>query len=60
MPVGVKLVPVPLGTSADLQVGQSVFAIGNPFGLDCDADHGVISALKRTINGESGRPIENM
>ena len=60
VPVGVKLVPVPLGTSADLQVGQSVFAIGNPFGLDQTLTTGVISALKRTINGESGRPIENM
>jgi S1-C subfamily serine protease len=60
VPVGVKLVPVPVGTSADLQVGQSVFAIGNPFGLDQTLTTGVISALKRTINGESGRPIENV
>jgi S1-C subfamily serine protease len=60
VPVGVKLIPVPVGTSADLQVGQSVFAIGNPFGLDQTLTTGVISALKRTINGESNRPIENV
>ncbi len=60
VPLGVKLIPLPVGTSADLQVGQSVFAIGNPFGLDQTLTTGVISALKRTINGESGRPIENV
>jgi S1-C subfamily serine protease len=60
VPVGVKLIPVLVGTSADLQVGQSVFAIGNPFGLDQTLTTGVISALKRTIDGESGRPIENV
>ena len=60
VPATLKLIPLPLGTSHDLQVGQSVFAIGNPFGLDQTLTTGVISALKRTINGESGRPIENV
>jgi S1-C subfamily serine protease len=60
VPLGVKLVPIPIGTSHDLQVGQSAFAIGNPFGLDQTLTTGIISALKRTITGESGRPIEDV
>jgi S1-C subfamily serine protease len=42
-----ELRPVPLGASADLRVGQSVFAIGNPFGLDQTLTTGIISALGR-------------
>ena len=41
--------PLPLGTSRNLQVGQSVLAIGNPFGLDHTLTSGVISALGRDI-----------
>ena len=60
VPATVRLVPLPLGTSRDLQVGQSVFAIGNPFGFDQTLTTGVISALKRSnLAGESGRPIED-
>ena len=44
-----KPTPVPVGTSHDLKVGQKVFAIGNPFGLDYTLTTGVISALNRTI-----------
>src|SRR5207253_7305796 len=55
-----KLTPIPLGESADLQVGQKVFAIGNPFGLDQSLTTGVVSALGRTINAVTGRPIEDM
>src|SRR5690606_20864360 len=36
--------PLPIGTSADLRVGQSTFAIGNPFGLDWTLTTGIISA----------------
>jgi S1-C subfamily serine protease len=52
--------PVPIGTSADLRVGQKVLAIGNPFGLDYTLTTGVISALNRTIGAEEGRTIENL
>ncbi|HEY3399474.1 MAG TPA: trypsin-like peptidase domain-containing protein [Geothrix sp.] len=41
--------PVPIGRSEDLQVGQAVTAIGNPFGLDHTLTKGVISALGRVI-----------
>jgi len=59
-PVGVSLVPIPVGSSDDLTVGQSVFAIGNPFGLDQTLTTGIISALKRTITGVAGNPIEDV
>jgi S1-C subfamily serine protease len=49
--------PIPVGTSADLKVGQSVFAIGNPFGLDQSLTTGIISALKRRLPTASGREI---
>ncbi len=42
--------PVPIGTSADLKVGQKVFAIGNPFGLDYTLTSGLVSALDRTLS----------
>lgn len=46
---------VPLGTSHDLRVGQKVFAIGNPFGLDWTLTSGIVSALDRTLSGEDNR-----
>lgn len=52
--------PVPIGTSHDLRVGQKVFAIGNPFGLDYTLTTGVISALDRSIQDEEGRIIEHL
>ncbi len=55
-----KLRPIPIGTSGDLQVGQKVFAIGNPFGLDQTLTTGVVSALGRTIQSVSGRAIEDV
>src|SRR5690606_16555854 len=41
--------PLPVGTSADLKVGQAAFAIGNPFGLDQSLTTGIISALSRRL-----------
>jgi S1-C subfamily serine protease len=55
-----KLRPLAIGTSGDLKVGQKVFAIGNPFGLDQTLTTGVISALGREINAENGRTIEGV
>lgn len=47
--------PVAIGRSADLRVGQKVFAIGNPFGFDYSLTAGVVSALERTVyNDRSG------
>ncbi|MBI1380593.1 MAG: trypsin-like serine protease [Planctomycetaceae bacterium] len=54
------LAPIPLGTSQDLQVGQKVFAIGNPFGLDRTLTTGIISGLDRTISAERGRRIDGV
>jgi S1-C subfamily serine protease len=51
---------LPIGTSADLQVGQNVYAIGNPFGLDHTLTTGVISALNRSIDDENGGTRENL
>jgi S1-C subfamily serine protease len=53
--------PVPIGTSNNLRVGQHVFAIGNPFGLDWTLTTGVISALNRSLPNENGtRIIEDL
>ncbi len=55
-----ELRPIPIGTSADLQVGQTVFAIGNPFGLDHSLTTGVISALGREIESVTNRTIKDV
>jgi S1-C subfamily serine protease len=52
--------PVPLGTSHDLKVGQKVFAIGNPFGLDWTLTTGIVSALDRSLAEENGAIIEHL
>ncbi|GAB2284209.1 Protease Do-like 1, chloroplastic [Dionaea muscipula] len=56
-----KLRPIPVGISADLLVGQKVYAIGNPFGLDHTLTTGVISGLRREISSAAtGRPIQDV
>lgn len=56
----VPLRPLPIARSDELKVGQSVFAIGNPFGLDQTLTTGVISALGREINSVAGIPIRDV
>jgi 2-alkenal reductase len=43
------LKPIPLGTSKDLKIGQTVIAIGNPFGLSRTMTLGIVSALEREL-----------
>jgi S1-C subfamily serine protease len=53
-----NLQPAVLADSRDLQVGQQVYAIGNPFGLNGTMTSGIISAI-RSVRGPTGAPIEN-
>jgi|SRR6185312_9328178 len=55
-----QLHPLPLGSSDDLRVGQKVFAIGNPFGLDQTLTTGIISALGRQIQSLNNVPIRDV
>lgn len=52
------LKPLERGSSAPIRVGQEVFAIGNPFGLDHTLTKGIVSGVGRTINSVGGRPIQ--
>jgi S1-C subfamily serine protease len=49
--------PIPIGSSINLQVGQAVFAIGNPFGLTRTLTTGIISALDRRLPTAGGREV---
>lgn len=55
-----KLKPIPIGASRDLVVGQRVYAIGNPFGLDQTLTIGIISALDREIESVTQRKIRGV
>ncbi|HWB09093.1 MAG TPA: trypsin-like peptidase domain-containing protein [Pirellulales bacterium] len=54
------LFPVKLGDSSRLKVGQRVFAIGNPFGLERTLTTGIISSLNRRIPGREGRTLKSL
>ncbi|OWY19511.1 PDZ domain-containing protein [Sphingobacteriales bacterium UPWRP_1] len=55
-----QLIPITLGSSDNLRVGQLALAIGNPFGLDQTLTTGIISALGREIKSASGVPIRDV
>lgn len=55
-----NLVPIRLGTSEDLEVGQKVLAIGSPFGFDQTLSTGVIGGLNRSVASEQGRPLTGL
>ncbi|GFH55736.1 hypothetical protein CTEN210_12212 [Chaetoceros tenuissimus] len=54
------LYPIDVGTSTNLKVGQSAYAIGNPFGLDHTLTVGVVSGIGREVKSPIGRPITNV
>jgi S1-C subfamily serine protease len=55
-----RLPPIAMGSSRELQVGQKVYAIGNPFGLDQTLTTGIVSALNREIESVTRRSIRGM
>jgi S1-C subfamily serine protease len=55
-----RLPPIAMGSSRDLIVGQKVYAIGNPFGLDQTLTTGIVSALNREIDAANGRTIRGV
>ncbi len=55
-----KLPPIALGSSRELLVGQRVYAIGNPFGLDQTLTTGIVSALNREIESFNQRTIRGV
>jgi S1-C subfamily serine protease len=55
-----KLPPLAMGSSRDLVVGQRVYAIGNPFGLDQTLTMGIVSALNREIESFNNRTIRGV
>lgn len=54
------LVPITLGTSNDLKVGQSVLAIGHPFGFERTLSTGVIGGLNRSVGSDDGNVLAGM
>jgi S1-C subfamily serine protease len=55
-----QLPPIMVGESHNLLVGQKVYAIGNPFGLDQTITSGIVSALGREIRAVTGRTIRGV
>jgi len=57
---GELLSPVQLGESKSIRVGQKIYAIGNPFGLERTMTVGIISSLGRSLESKSGRMMKNI
>jgi S1-C subfamily serine protease len=55
-----NLTPMPLGDSSQVEVGDPVVAIGNPFGFQRTVTTGIVSALQRQIDAPNGFPIRNV
>ncbi len=55
-----QLPAIAVGASRDLKVGQAVYAIGNPFGLEQTMTSGIVSALGRRIRSAANTPIDNV
>ncbi len=55
-----ELFPIPLGTSDGLRVGQRVYTLGNPFGLEGTLTTGIISNLNRTLPSKSGIEMKSI
>ena len=53
-PRGADLRPVPFGVSRDVEVGDPVLALGNPFGLEDTVTSGIVSALQRQLRAPDG------
>ena len=60
VPTDKPLQPIMVGESANLLVGQKVYAIGNPFGLDQSLTTGIVSALEREIESVTRRAIRGV
>ncbi|GIW99116.1 MAG: serine protease [Pirellulaceae bacterium] len=55
-----ELVPIPWGDSESLRVGQRIYAIGNPFGLERSMSTGMVSSLNRQIPSKRGRAMRSL
>ena len=59
-PPSESLLPLTFGDSTHLRVGQRVYAIGNPFGLERTLTTGIISSLNRNLPGQNHRTIKSI
>jgi S1-C subfamily serine protease len=55
-----KLSPAKLGDSDNVRIGESVIAIGNPFGREGSVTEGIVSGLDRRLDGGSARPLRQL